>query len=94
MLDDITWIWSKDKGEYPQGSPVWGWMGFLLRIKCTVCVLLRLEGHDPYVSTCVPVAIGALWVSQGWNGPGADWSELGVDIRWWCWRFYRYRNGI
>lgn len=96
MLENLKWLWSKDCGQYPQGSAAWGWFGFRMRVKCTVCIILRLEGRDAYNHTnqCVPVAIGPLQVGYGPDGPSANWSELGVDARWWCWRYYEYGNGI
>lgn len=94
VWDDLALIWEKDCGQYPQGDVARGWFGFWFRIKCTVCILLGWEGRDPYVFSCIPVGISYLEVSQTWDGPTANWTEIGVDERWSCWLFYRYRNGI
>lgn len=87
-------IWSRDASQYPAPGPVHGWIGFLLRVKCSICVLLGREGSGRHMSwDCVPVYVGPLHVTY-YDGPSADWQEIGVDYGWRGWRFYRYRNGI
>ena len=84
---DALDIWQPDEGRYPQGSPVTGWLGFLLRIKCSICILLDREG-DGY--DYVPVYIGpmSIWCNE------ASWTEVGVKYGWLDWQFLRYQNGV
>ena len=84
---DALEIWEPDQGQFPQGSPVGGFIGFLLRAKCSVCILFDWKG-DGY--DYVPVWIGPMFV----YGHDASWSEVGVKWGWRNWQYLRYRNGI
>jgi hypothetical protein len=89
---DALEIWGRDKGQYPQSSAAWGFFGFRMRLKATVCILLDWEKPSNY--DVVPVWIGPLYVGQSYDGPTADWTEVGVSYGWRAWHFSRYRNGI
>lgn len=93
-LQDAMDIWHQDDGRYPQNSPVGGWLGFWLRVKASICIALNLESREKYDCELVPVWVGPLHVYETWNGPSASWAEVGVDLRWWSWKFSRYQNGI
>lgn len=94
MIYLLNWCWSKDQGAYPQPGAVDGWLGFWLRIKCSICIILSLKGRDPYNFDIVPVAIGPMSTFQTFDGPGASWSELCVGYGCLHWRYYEIRNGI
>jgi len=95
MWQDIKAIWSRDRGSYPQPSPIsFDAFGLWLRVKCTVCMVLGRRG-DPWRNfDHVPVWIGPLNAGFTLDGPYGDWTEIGVGLGWRHWRFYEYRNGI
>ena len=93
-IQDAMDIWAGDRTQYPQGSPVQGWFGFVLRLKCSLCILLDREGDVIGGGYHVPVYVGPMCVGHSWDGPTCDWTEVSVDLSWRGWRFYRYRNGI
>lgn len=86
-IADALEIWEADEGRYPQGSPVSGFVGFLLRVKCSICIALGREGTG---YDYVPVWIGpmSVWCNE------ASWSEVGVAYGWRDWRYLRYSNGV
>lgn len=86
-VQDAFEIWQPDKGQYPQGSAIAGWLGFLLRVKCSICIMFGWEG-DGY--DYVPVYIGpmSVWCNE------ANWTEVGVKYGWREWSYLRYRNGV
>jgi hypothetical protein len=91
-LADAMEIWERDSSQYPQGSAAHGFVGFLLRIKASICILMDWRADDSF--DVVPVWIGALYVGHDWDGPTASWSEVGVTYGWRGWTYARYQNGI
>jgi len=88
---EIAEIWEGDHTEYLQGSPAWGWWGFRLRVKCSICILFGWKAkRDSY--DLVPVWIGPMYVN--YTDPSASWSEVGVTLGWSKWKYRRYSNGI
>jgi hypothetical protein len=95
MFELLERIWSKDGSSYPAGGPVVGWFGFWLKIKCSICIVLRREGDDPYGGyDSAPVYVSPWYSYHSYDGPGASWNEIAVDIGWKRWRYYEYTNGI
>lgn len=84
---DMLTIWERDDSRFPQSGSVTGVIGFLLRLKCSICILLDREG-DGY--DYVPVWIGPMFI----YGYDARWSEVGVKWGWRGWQYRRYSNGI
>lgn len=92
-LQDAAEIWGPDEAQYPQGGAVQGFTGFLLRIKASICIALGRERRD-HGFEAVPVWVGPLSVSYSYDGPSANWSELGTPLGWRGWWYCRYQNGI
>lgn len=91
MFELIQDVWSRDKSQYPANSPAWGWLGFLLRIKCSICILLGRRGSFSESFESVPVYVSPIWVNYA--EPSANWREIAVDMSWRKWRYYTYTNG-
>ena len=86
-IQDALDIWHRDETRFPQSSPVTGFIGFLLRIKCSICILLGREGTG---YDYVPVYVGTMFVC----GYDASWTEVGVKWGWRDWQYSRYQDGI
>lgn len=89
-IQDAREIWDGSRGEYPQSGPIDGWLGFLLRIKCSICIVMDWKKQNDFDH--VPVWVGGAFVNYA--DPSMSWSEVAVGYGWGNWTYSRYRNGI
>ena len=94
MIALLRDVWSKDASSYPSSGPATGLFGFRMKLKCSICILLGRRGRESDSCNSVPVYVSPWFSYHGYDGPGASWSEIAVDVGWKRWRYYEYQNGI